>query len=157
MERTSSLSIALTALLLIDSSAAHARDPTCKVTQRQSGWVRNEELRVGNPSEGRIVLRPGGPGFVTEDGALGWKFLWERFVKGRLHIEGHRLDADAPPLRVLLAPTSEEIGIQPSYLIFPQAGCWRILARIHGEPLSLVIRVEKIGEGPPVRRLRVTR
>jgi hypothetical protein len=131
---------------------ALAHDAPCEVTQLRSGSVGNGEITVGNPSEGRIVFRPGGGGFVTEDGWLGWKVLWKRLVKGHIHIEGHRIDGDAPPLRAFLASTIDEIGIQPSYLLFPTTGCWKIEARINGEPLSLVVRVEKVGDGPAWRR-----
>jgi hypothetical protein len=152
MERTRPIAIAAAMMSLAFSSAARSGDPTCEVTQLRSGSIGNEEIAVGSPSEGRIVFRPGGGGFVTEDGSLGWKVLWTRLIKGPLHIEGHRIDGDAPPLRAFLASTIDEIGIQPSYLLFPTAGCWKINARIHGEPLSFVVRVEKIGDGPTWRR-----
>jgi hypothetical protein len=152
MECTESIAIAAATLSLVFSSSVLAGEPTCEVTQLRSGSIGNNELTVGNPSEGRIVFRPGGGGFVTEDGWLGWKVLWNRLVKGPLHIDGHRIDGDAPPLRAFLASTIDEIGIQPSYLLFPTTGCWKINARIHGEPLSLVVRVEKIGDGPAWRR-----
>ncbi len=152
MERTRPIAIAAAMMSLAFSSAALSGDPTCEVTQLRGGSIDNEEIAVGNPSEGRIVFRPGGGGFVTEDGWLGWKVLWNRFVKGRIHIEGHRIDGDAPPLRAVLAPTIEDIGIQPSYLVFPTTGCWKINARIKSEPLSLVVRVEKVGDGPAWRR-----
>jgi hypothetical protein len=152
MECTQRLAVATVVLSLAFTSAALSRDPPCEVTQLRSGSVGNGEITVGKPSEGRIVFRPGGGGFVTEDGWLGWKVLWNRLVKGRLHIEGHRLDGDAPPLRAFLAPTIEETGIQPSYIVFPTTGCWKINARIHGEPLTLVVFVEKVGDGPAWRR-----
>ena len=49
--------------------------------------------------QGEFVFKRDGSGFVTPDGALGIKVPWWRGVRGTLHIEGRRLDADAPPLR----------------------------------------------------------
>jgi hypothetical protein len=77
--------------------------PSCRPTHPEGGWVSNDELRLGTPTGGGIVFAPGGPGFVTSDGSLGWKFLWERFVAGTLridsgHVWGHRYSADVPDL-----------------------------------------------------------
>lgn len=120
----------------------------CRITKE--GWIGNDELRVGSP--GRLVFQPGGPGFVTSDGALGWKFLWRRLVEGRLHVEGRRLDGPSSPLRVEVADAYGIKGIQPTYLIFPQPGCWEITARVQDNPLSMVVLVEKIAIGPSWRR-----
>ena len=59
----------------------------------------NGRMSVGVGPEGTIIFRPGGPGFVTSDGALGMKVGWRRGQRGALSIEGRRLDGPASPLR----------------------------------------------------------
>jgi hypothetical protein len=51
--------------------------------------------------DGTIVFRPNGPGYVYQDGSVGMKIAWYRGkgVRGKLKIQGRRLDAPAPPLR----------------------------------------------------------
>ncbi len=56
-----------------------------------------QDITVNLPPDGKIVFRPGGPGFVLADGSLSWKFGWARKRRGLLTIEGRRLDARAAP------------------------------------------------------------
>jgi len=104
--------------------------------------------------DGTIVFKPGGPGFVTDGGALGMKFPWMRGVRGTLKITGRRLDGAAGSIR-LEAKDNGEIRIQPSYLIFSEPGCWEVSAQV-GERadsrITFVTKVVQIGEGP-TRRL----
>jgi hypothetical protein len=106
--------------------------------------------------DGTIVFKPGGPGFVTLDGALGMKFGWTRAVAGKLRASGRRLDGAGPPVRFESdANAYGETGFQASYLIFPTPGCWEVTARIDDRADSLVTfvtKVVKIGEGPSWRR-----
>jgi hypothetical protein len=135
---------------VLASASAQAADVECKPTSSNEQWIANEELRVGNLR--RIVFEPGGPGFQTPDGALGWKVLWERLISGQLSIEGRRLDEPAPPLRAEIAEGYGDRGIQPTYVIFPTPGCWQITAKLDSKPLVFVVSVKKIGDGPKWRR-----
>jgi len=141
-------------LIFVTTGLAFAEEsaPQCRPTRPEGGWISNDELRVGSPAGGRIVFRPGGPGFVTSDGSLGWKFLWERFVEGTLRIAGRRLDEPADPLRAEIPAAYGDKGIQPTYLIFPLPGCWEISGRVRDKSLSMVLLVEKVGAGPAWRR-----
>lgn len=102
--------------------------------------------------EGTVVFKPGGAGFVTRDGSLGMKFGWQRGVRGQLRIEGHRLDASAPPLRSEVPEGYGDLGFQPTYLIFPTPGCWEVTGRVGEASVTFVTRVVKIGDGPAWRR-----
>jgi hypothetical protein len=107
--------------------------------------------------DGTIVFEPGGPGFVTDGGALGMKFPWMRGVRGTVKITGRRLDGAAGPIRLEANDNYGEIGFQPSYLIFPKPGCWEVSAQV-GEradsKITFVTKVVQIGEGPAwTRRL----
>src|SRR5947207_1589686 len=128
----------LSALLLttsvIAAQTSSSPDPICDVTRPNgrgafgetpsSSLFGNGALSTGLWPDGTIEFKPGGPGFVTRDGALGMKFLWRRGVSGRLKIDGHRLDAPAPALRSEIGCCGYgDIGIQPSYVIFPTPGC----------------------------------
>jgi hypothetical protein len=67
-----------------------------------------------------------------------------------LTIEGRRLDAPAPSLRADIRAGYGDVGFQPSYVIFPETGCWEITGRAGTSSLTVVILVQKIGEGPRV-------
>lgn len=99
------------------------------------------------PPEGTVTFRPGGPGFVLRDGSLQMKFGWWRAVVAPLTIEGHRLDAVAPPLRAQI-PTGYSHSFQATGLTFPTAGCWEVTGRAGEATLTFVVNVVKIGEGP---------
>src|SRR3989449_11447166 len=101
---------------------------------------------------GIVVFKPGGPGFVTQDGSLGMKFGWQRGVPGHLKIEGRRLDAPASPLRAEVPSGYGDLGFQATYLIFPTPGCWEVTGRIGEASVTFVTFVVKIGDGPDWRR-----
>jgi hypothetical protein len=103
--------------------------------------------------EGTVVFKPGGPGFRAPDEALGMKFPWWRGegVRGRLRIEGRRLDAPAPRLRSEFSDYGDR-GFQATYLIFPTPGCWEVTGRAGDASLTFVTSVVKIGNGPSWRR-----
>ena len=86
----------------------------------------NQQVSVGPFGlwpDGTVVFKPGGPGFITQDGSLGMKFGWTRAVSGQLKIEGRRLDAPAPPLRAQIG-FERLIQIQG---LWPAAWCFRRL------------------------------
>jgi hypothetical protein len=76
------------------------------------------------------------------------KFGWTRGVRGRLRIEGRRLDAPASPLRSVIPDGYGEIGFQPTYLVFSTPGCWEVTGRVGDASLTFVTKVVKIGDGP---------
>jgi hypothetical protein len=141
-------------------AAGGGHAPPCEVTkpndvgilgQTESGSYGNGQLSVGPFGlwpDGTVVFRPDGPGFTTADGSLGMKFGWRRGVRGRLGIEGRRLDAPAPPLRAEVPEGYGEFGFQASSLIFPTPGCWEVTARVADTTLTFVTRVVRIGDGP---------
>jgi hypothetical protein len=135
--------------------------PTCRVTRANGQGTFVEGLapdRYGNPllstglwPDGTIVFRPGGPGFVTADGALSMKWGWLRAVRGQLRIEGRRLDDSAPPLRADIPAGYGDFGFQSSALIFPTPGCWEVTGRVGTASLTFVTLVQRIGGGPSSR------
>lgn len=108
----------------------------------------NDALATTLWTEGKVVFRPGGPGFVLEDGPLSMKWGWFRLVRGELTIEGRRLDGPAPPLHSQIPSGYDDIGFQATALIFPTPGCWEVTGRVGEETLTFVTEVVKIGEGP---------
>jgi hypothetical protein len=112
----------------------------------------NVLISTGLWPDGTIVFRPGGPGFVTDDGALGMKWGWRRAVRGQLRIEGRRLDGSAPPLRAEIPAGYGDFGFQSSALIFPTTGCWEVTGRVGTASLTFVTLVQRIGNGPSIRR-----
>ena len=119
--------------------------------QTERGSYGNGRLAVGPFglwANSTVVFKPGGSGFVTQDGSLGMKFGWRRGVRGRLTIAGRRLDAPALPLRAQISEGYGDFGFQATYLIFSTPGCWEVTGRVGDVSLTLVTNVVKTGEGP---------
>lgn len=104
--------------------------PECPVTipngetppgeQRSAGLHGNGVLWTALWSEGTVVFRPGGSGFVLTDGSLQMKFPWWRGIPGPLTIEGRRVDAPAPPLRAHI-PNGYRGSFQATGLTLPHS------------------------------------
>jgi hypothetical protein len=103
------------------------------------------------PGDEPLVFKPGGPGFVDHDGALGMKWPWVRLKEGKLVVGGRPLDANAPPARAYISDGYGLTGFQPTYLVFPTPGCWAITGAVSGSTLTFVLKVELVGEGPDWR------
>ena len=103
----------------------------------------NGSLWTGLWSDGTVVFRPGGPGFLLGDGSLSMKFFWWRGVKGKLSIEGRRLDGSAPPLRARIPDGYGDTGFQATALIFSTVGCWEVTGGAGDASLTFVVRVVK--------------
>jgi hypothetical protein len=145
------------------SAAASQTTVACAVTSPNgivAGEEQHEPHSYGNRQlsvsglwpDGTVVFKPGGPGFVTQNGSLGMKFGWQRGVRGQLTIEGHRLDAPAPPLRAEVPQGYRDFGLQPTYLIFSTPGCWEITGHVGDASVTFVTKVIKVGDGPAWRR-----
>jgi len=122
--------------------------------QTERGSYGNGRLSVGPFGlwpNGTVVFKPGGAGFVTQDDSLGMKFGWRRGVRGRLTIEGRRLDAPALPLRAQISDGYGDFGFQATYVIFSTTGCWEVTGHVGDASLTFVTMVVKIGEGPAWR------
>lgn len=157
----------ITSLVAFINSAAAAANAivveptTCSVTRPNGQGTFLEGLSqdlhgtalisTGLWPDGTIVFRPGGPGFVTDDGALGMKWGWRRAVRGQLRIEGRRLDGPAPPLRAEIPAGYGDFGFQSTALIFPTTGCWEVTGRVGNSSLTFVTLVQRIGNGPSTR------
>ena len=109
----------------------------------------NARLRVhlGWP-KGKLaagILPDGGSrATVEEDGSIHAKLGWWRGVPGRLRITGRRLDAAAPPLRAHVPEGYGPRGFQPTGLVFPTVGCWRVVGRVGDARLTFVVKVSKL-------------
>lgn len=115
----------------------------------------NRQLSVGPFGlwpDGTVVFKPGGAGFVTQDGSLGMKFGWQRGVRGELKIDGRRLDAQAPALRAHVPNGYEPLGFQATSLIFATPGCWEVTGHVGDASVTFVTMVVQIGDGPAWRR-----
>jgi hypothetical protein len=124
------------------------------LSERQEWSHGNSRLSVGPFGlwpDGKIVFKPGGPGFRTRDGFLGMKFGWRRGVRGKLSVSGRRLDGAAPALVFQTNNGYGDFGFQASALIFPTPGCWEVTARLvdrDDSTLTFITEVVQTGEGP---------
>jgi hypothetical protein len=95
-----------------------------------------------------VTLWPYGVTFVGKtdvrsDGWLAIKVPWYRFVRGRLHISGSRLDKKSPKLRADV-PTGYGVrGFQASAVYVPTEGCWKIIGAVGHARLAFVTLVLK--------------
>jgi len=92
-----------------------------------------EHLGYGN-GELWVALWPHGVVRATVDdlnqrGEIVMKFPWDRAVRGRLHITGRRVDAEAPPLRSHV-PDYGLTGFQSTAVTFSTVGCWEVTGRV---------------------------
>jgi hypothetical protein len=105
----------------------------------------NRYLGAAMWRRGRLVASRGGQtwGQIRPDGSIWAKLGWWRGVPGRLHIQGERLDAAAPPLRARVPAGYGSTGFQSTGLTFPTPGCWRVVGSIGGHELEFVVLVTK--------------
>lgn len=112
----------------------------------------NDALATSLWGDGEVIFEPGGLGFVLPDGGLGMKWGWVPYIEGDLTITGHRLDADAPPLRSSIGEGwIGETMFFPSYIVFSTPGCWEVTGEIDGHRLTFVTLVILKGDGPDWR------
>jgi hypothetical protein len=86
------------------------------------------------------------PARVQADGSIRDELLWTTSLPGRvLTVSGRRLDARAPPLRVLTtrrrSSSSGTTRLWATAVAFPAPGCWRITARIADIRLTYVVKM----------------
>jgi hypothetical protein len=89
---------------------------------------------------GVIVARPS---VIDRDGSIGIKLPWWRGVSGKLTITGTRLDAPAPPAKADIPSGYGPSGFQPSGVVFPTQGCWKVTGRVGKARLVFVTLVVK--------------
>jgi hypothetical protein len=103
----------------------------------QLGWP-NGTLPAG-------ILADGGSwATVEDDGSIRAKVGWWRGVRGRLRVTGRRLDAPAPPLEAHVPGGYGPRGFQPTGLVFPTVGCWRVVGAVGDARLTFVVRVTRL-------------
>lgn len=71
----------------------------------------------------------------------GDKGIWIRPQGTQLVVSGRRLDAEAPPLEVVI-PCCYPTGFQVTGMTFPTEGCWEVRARAGKKKLRFVVVVE---------------
>ena len=81
---------------------------------------------------------------VEDDGSIHAKLGWWRGAPGRLRITGRRLDAAAPPLEAHVPAGYGQRGFQPTGLVFPTVGCWRVEGRVGDTRLTFVVKVTRL-------------
>jgi hypothetical protein len=103
----------------------------------QLGWPRGT-LAAG------ILPDGGSRATVAEDGSIHAKLGWWRGGPGTLRITGRRLDADAAPLRAHVPTGYGAKGFQPTGLVFPTVGCWRVVGQVGDARLTFVVKVTRL-------------
>src|SRR5713226_4550149 len=119
-------------LLALSISTRLRAQSDCHVTLNDSvsGSYENEFLRTFLWSDGTVVFKPGGSGFIVRDGGLSMKFGWWRLVPGAITISGHRLDDQAPLLRARIPAGYGDRGFQSTAIVFLTPGCWEVTGHL---------------------------
>jgi hypothetical protein len=121
----------------------------CAVTYPKGGVSGNDSLAAVLPRNGTFIFKPGGPGFIDTDGAVGIKVGWDLRQKGTLLVVGRRLDSISAPARAYIPRSYDNyVGGMSLFLVFPTPGCWEVTGSVGKDSLTFIVRVEKIGEGP---------
>jgi hypothetical protein len=151
----------IVALTRISSASAASCQPTLPngrgiPTEEPAPYLHgNDALSTGLDIHGTTYTfdpRRAGPGVILPDGSLRWpKIGFRRGVRGRLTIDGRRLDAPAPPLRPVIPDGYGDIGFQVAALVFPTPGCWEITGRVGNASLSFVVNVVRLDASGPAR------
>jgi hypothetical protein len=103
----------------------------------QLGWPKGH-LAAG------ILPGGGSRATVEDDGSIHAKLGWWRGAPGRLRITGRRLDAAAAPLEAHVPAGYGHRGFQPTALVFPTVGCWRVEGRVGDTRLTFVVKVTRL-------------
>jgi hypothetical protein len=103
----------------------------------QLGWPKGT-LTAG------ILPDGGSRATVEDDGSIHAKLGWWRGVPGKLRITGRRLDAAAPPLDAHIPAGYASRGFQPTGLVFPTVGCWRVVGQVGDARLTFIVKVTKL-------------
>ena len=134
---------------LVSRTPASGNGFICPVTEPNGSLPPGETVEspeyLGN-GELWTVLWPDGKVMMEQhnqetDGSLSMKWGWVRAVTGALTIEGHRLDAEAKPLRADIPDGYGDTGFQVSALIFTTTGCWEVTGRVGESSLTFVTEV----------------
>jgi len=78
---------------------------------------------------------------VALDGSIDAKFGWWREGRGKLMIEGRRLDGPASALTANVPDGYGDTGFQASGIVFPTPGCWQVTGRVGTASLTFVTLV----------------
>lgn len=144
----------------IEPQHGNGNDFVCPVTQPNGSLPPHEtvpsQYYLGN-GELWTVLWPDGKVYMLPenqkaDGSFDMKWGFYRGVTGPLTVEGHRLDADADPLRADIPDGYGDTGFQVTGLIFPTTGCWEVTAHVGDASLTFVTEV-LFGEETPTPEL----
>lgn len=127
----------------------NSEDFTCPVTPPNGSlppgetvnspdYLGNGELWTALWPDGKVIMESHN---VEADGSYSMKWGFIRGVTGPLIVEGHRLDADAEPLRADIPEGYGDSGFQVTGLFFPTTGCWEVTARVGDSSLTFVTEV----------------
>lgn len=81
------------------------------------------------------------PNVIQTDGAIAIKLPWWRNVNGALTVTAVRLDARAPAATSDVPAGYGRRGFQPSDVVFPTQGCWKVTGRVGTARLAFVVLV----------------
>jgi len=117
-------------------------EASCRVSV--PNFFGNGKLWTSLWPDGTVIFRPGGPGDISADGSLSMKWPWWRGTRGKLTIEGKRLDGSALPLPAYIPEGYGDTGFQSTALIFPTEGCWEVTGKVGEDSLTFVPRVVRM-------------
>jgi hypothetical protein len=107
-------------------------DPSVDPAGLPGNWYGSTALWVRLPPRGVLPAQSNGTN------PLATKFPWWRQVRGQLSITAQRLDGPSDGFRSDIPDGYGDLGFQPTGLVWPSQGCWRVTGSIAGRSLSFV-------------------
>ena len=122
--------------------------PTTPLAQEPPPDSNTDRLTDTWYSDGKLWAGPVRP-YHGQWYAGGMKVGWWRATKGKLNIEGHRLDAPAPPLQSLIPDGYGDQYFQATGITFPTQGCWEINASVGDtDSFRIIVLVQPASANP---------
>ncbi len=119
--------------------------PYGKIGEEDPNFHGNGQLWTKLWPNGKVYMLPSDQ---ATNGSFSQKWYFERGVTGTLTVDGHRLDAEAAPLRADIPDGYGVTGLQVLNLIFPTTGCWEVTGHVGNVSLTFVTEVV-FGEATP--------
>jgi hypothetical protein len=115
------------------------RPPDAAAASFTSTWYGNDSLWAG------LDRSYAGKWYASSSGV---KVLWYRSARGKLTVDGSRIDGSALALKADIPEGYGDTGIQASGLVFPSEGCWKVTGKLNGQEITFVVDVLPADQNP---------
>jgi len=107
-------------------------------------YLGNGEIFTALWIDGVVVFERGGAGEIRDDGSLAmkWPFWRGEGIEGDFTVGGRSLHRPGLTVSAEIPDGYGTTGVQPTTLVFPEAGCWEVTASVGDASLTFVTKVD---------------